>query len=464
MNATPLNKLKLITLRKQPQYLVNGVLKYGYNQSNNIIIYSTCSTGYHSFDSQWNIYVLVFNPKKMTQIKKYVNHHYKTLLPLFCVVCADYLLITKAVSKQVYEMATECTPFAMGGTYIKEMGGVLIEPNVKVDATYKGAKFPLIYEVKPQDYTHITPNVHGWLSLNTEYILRYVISNHKNTQLNVVELGAWLGRSTVEMLKAAGSSKSINIYSFDKYQNICETDYKFDKPSPLDKFWFTVPRYETFCRNVSDHIDENRHVYTIKYDVNDSIEMLRKNFIMPDIVFLDAIKSAKKLDIYLTAIFKYAPKIVFVGDDYIIETVKEGVRQFHSRNKHLHLFTTADCYILSAAPIEANRIDAYIKKELQDNYIENLVYNLFACKYSDVINMLKKKAIDVNQQIDFCNNNTFYTLVVIEIYSKKNKEAIALQKYILQNIDPAPKKIENSLFLTYKDYINEYNRGAPIDF
>jgi len=361
-------------------------------------------------------------------------------------------------------MAKQCNAVAIGGLYIKEMGGVLSDSRtLHIDRTYKGAKFPLIYKVYKDDFRHIPPNNHGWLSLNTEYIFQYVIKTNIAQKLVVVELGAWLGRSTVEMLKAA-KGKSVQIYSFDKFQNITETDYKFDKLSPLDKFWLTVPRYETFCRNVSDHIDEDREVYTVKFDVNQSIEMLRRNFITPNIVFLDAIKNKHSLETFLTAIFQYAPNVIFVGDDYVFDTVKEGVRAFHSKHKSLHLFTTAECYILSARPIDRQKIEKYIKSELHNNYLQYLVYTLLACKYKEVIACLKKKSIDVNIPIDFCNNNTFYTLVVIEIYSKKNKAAAELQQYILRHIDRNPKKIENSLFLTYSDYITEYNKGTPIVF
>jgi hypothetical protein len=463
MNADPLSKLNLITLRKQPQYLIDNVLKFGYNILKNVIVYSTCSTDYHSLNSQWDIFVLVFDTKNMDKIKKYIDSNYTNKLPLYCVIGTDYLLITKAVSMQIYEMAAECTPFAIGGLYIKEMGGILAESDVKVDITYKGAKYPQIFRIHKSNYIHISPNIYGPASLSSWYILRYLIKHNKNKELNIIELGASYGRTTIELLKVAKSNKSVYIYTFDKFLNICQTNYKFNKSNPLCKFLLNVPQYETFCRNVSDHIDESRHVYATKSDVKSSIQLLRSRYIMPDIVFL-ADKDIKKVETVLTAIFKYAPKVLFVGNNCTDKKVKEGVRQFHSKHKHLHLFTTADCYILSAMPIDAGRIDAYIKKELQNNYMENLVYTLFACKYSDIINMLKKKPVDINMPIDFCNNNTFYTLVVIEIYSKKNKAAIVLQKYILQNIDATPKKIENALFLTYQDYINEYNRGTPIIF
>jgi hypothetical protein len=47
------------------------------------------------------------------------------------------------------------------------------------------------------------------------------------------------------------------------------------------------------------------------------------------------------------------------------------------------------------------------------------------------------------------------TIVIIEIYSKKEKGAEKVKNFILKNIDAHPKKIQNALFLTWQDYIDE---------
>lgn len=134
--ADPLSKLKLITLRKQRPYIIDNIAKFSYNKSRNIIVYTTCFGDFASFHKPWDIYVLVFNTKKMAQIKKYVNKNYETLLPLFCVVNPDYLLITRAVSTQIYEMAKSCNAAAIGGLYMKEMGGVLSDSHtLHIDRT-----------------------------------------------------------------------------------------------------------------------------------------------------------------------------------------------------------------------------------------------------------------------------------------------------------------------------------------
>ena len=469
MNISPIDQLKLITLRNQSPYVIDNIVKYTYNIYKNVIKYSTCYSNFSSFNDPWDVFVLIFTKSKETEIKKYINKHYRYIIPMYCVVSDDYWIITNTVTKQIYEMSPLCTGESIGGLYLKEMGAVLAIPGTKIDKTYKFKNKPILYQVHKIDYRHIMPNNTGRISITTRYVLHFLIKTHIKDKLVIANVGAWLGRSTVEMLRASGMSKSMTIYSFDKFFNISETDYEFKKISPLDKFRFTVQHYETFCRNVSDYINKDKILYTCDVEFSHIIHTMRTNFIKPDIMVLESkIEQTKadkiKIDKFLDTLFKSFPNILVVGYCSDSDPIKNIIRTFHSKNKHIYLFIVSDCYILSGIHINSEGIHKYIKSELNKRYIENLVYSLLEGRYKDIIKMLKNKPININIPIEFCNSNTFYTLVVIEIYSKLRTSAKELHDFILHTITDTPKKIKNSLLLTYQDYIDEYHKGLPIIF
>jgi hypothetical protein len=228
----------------------------------------------------------------------------------------------------------------------------------------------------------------------------------------------------------------------------------------------TVPRYETFCRNISPYLSKNKRVYTVKYDVRKSISVMKYNFITPHIVFIDAIKARDTLVNFLQNLFKFAPKTVVLGDDYIFQSVRNAVAQFMRGKNNYFLFTTNDCYILAQNTVMQNygfdsqddlkaKATKYIEHGIKSDPTLDAVDNLYKHKYAAVCQILKTGKVDINKSIAEFNNSTFYTLVIIEIYSLGKKGAEVVRKYILENIDAQPKKIKNALFLTWQDYVDE---------
>ena len=111
------------------------------------------------------------------------------------------------------------------------------------------------------------------------------------------------------------------LYCFDKFQNIASSPYDFNEKSPIDNFYFTTPRYETFCKNVSKYLSNEKKCYTIKYDVNNFVKIMKYRKVIPDIVFIDAIKNSEKLYKMINNLFLNYKNIIIVGDDYIFNSV-----------------------------------------------------------------------------------------------------------------------------------------------
>ena len=319
-------------------------------------------------------------------------------------------------------------------------------------------------------------------SLNTKYCIHYTFDHLINKSAVIIELGSWLGASTIELLKK--SKENSSVYCFDKFQNIMLSDYTFNKKHPLDKFWFTTPRYEVFCRNIKNYM-KNKKVYTIKDDVNTSIELLKKHKIYPDIVFIDAIKHTNALCAYIKKLYVYNSNVIVIGDDYVFDSVKNAVKIL-VKELNVHCLYTNDCYIMYSKinhstsytinhstsytinhstsytinPTDLNiDLEQYINKKIKSNYVIYLVDLLFKKEYTTITSLIKQKIPNINAPIyEFCNN-TFYTLIIIEIYSKKINEAQLVLNELNQlmaanNIKARP--IKNALGLTYKDYMRTY--------
>jgi hypothetical protein len=454
-----------ITYRKHNQYGKNNMVKYIKIDNNPKLFFTTCHNFKNNLDKDWDLLVILF--KDTNTIRQQIEKKFNKLIPLYPIFSDEYLIISKLIALQIYEMGNSCSPKDIAKLYLYEMGGILKEPKSKfpLEFNYKGIKIPKLQEIQSDISKYIYPNNHGWLSTNTRLTLRYVLKNIFNKKkVVIVELGSWLGSSTCEMLESMNNGV---IYCFDHFQNIALSDYKFEKPHPLDEFWLSLPRYETFCKNISPYLSKNKKVYSVKYDVQKSINILRYYFISPNIVFIDAIKSTEKLINYLENLFKQVPNVIVIGDDYVFDSVKKAVSSFIKKYSNYWCYTNADCYILAkSSSIQSygiqsnnelsNNANKFIKEEIKKDKYEEIVNLLLYKKYNEIFQFIKDNNIDINKPIEHYNNNTFYTLVIIEIYSKKDKDAIILRDFILKNIDNSPKKIKNSLHLTYQDYINKY--------
>lgn len=467
--------LKISTINSYPKYMLNLLPKYIniYPAETNIIHFIYNNEEKSPFLKNGDIYVIIYT-KNITNILKEIHYIFKHFIPIYPVYTGDYLVFTKIMAQQMNLLETNLLRTHTPNIYMHEMGGLLYfktNNNIIPDYINKVSKSLYIpkyrntfIEVKENDAKYFNVVNHGWLSLNTQCCLQYCISNLLNNNDNIIELGSWLGRSTQEMLKVATeSNKQLNIYCFDKFQNILFSDYTFETPTPLDKFWINTPRYESFCKNISSYINNNK-LYTIKWDVNDYINIIYLNFISPSLVFCDAIKNTTSLFNIIEKTFKQYPAIIWVGDDYVINSVKKSVNLFINKYKHINLYITTQSYILTYKQLNKSDIDKYIVKKIGSDPYMQFIYHIENNNLKNALNILKSKKLDINKPLLFCNDNTLYTYLITFIYGYGNTSLKFIQEYILKYIDSNPKSIPNSLYLTYNDYINAYNSKNPIYF
>ena len=273
-------------------------------------------------------------------------------------------------------------------------------------------------------------NGHGWISSDTYDNLIYVLKTFKPK--NIVEIGSWLGKSSGIIKENAPSS---TLYCIDDFQPVLFTPYDYKSYTPLDNFYLTYPRLETFMKNMSNY----ENVYTIKYNGNDGPQFLKNNNIEVDMFFIDFEKNTERLFKLLTIINKLYPSAIIVGDDMVFNSVKTAISIFLLEN---NLFTgiLSDSYIISSKKLinyyniikKSYKIKIeieYIKKSINKNkiYDKNIPLFLKYCieegKFKLAFECIKNKKVNLNIPIEELeNNNTYYHFICkfINLFKKKN--------------------------------------------
>jgi predicted O-methyltransferase YrrM len=315
---------------------------------------------------------------------------------------------------------------------------------------------------------------HGWLSSATKLNLKYGIDKYKPK--NILELGTWFGKSTTYMRRLSPSS---NFYCFDKFQNICLSPYKTKKYNPLDKFYFTYSRLETFSKNImsieqldertdersSERSSEEQYgkigdVYAVKYDAYKSLEFIKRNGIDIDMIFIDFIKNQYKLQQFLTDCVKLFPNAIIVGDDYVFDTVKQGVAKFLMTTNY-NVGILPESYIISKNSLidhddikkehnimknKLNNIQNAIFESDKDKY-KYIVYLLGNAKYVESLDFIQKNKLNMNYKYD--GDTTLFNEIAKISFSNNNKEIFNIFVRYQQ-----PEKIMDVKLLTYQDYLD----------
>jgi len=209
----------------------------------------------------------------------------------------------------------------------------------------------------------------GWLSEYTKENIKYVMNEFKPKVM--VELGSWLGLST-EYIKSLDKNKNIDLYCFDKFQNILHTPYKFNKYNPLDKFYFNVPRIETFYKNMEDY----DNIYTVigNIDIKKILKLFKQKNINVDVFFIDFEKKTFCLNFIINNILQYFPEAIIIGDDLVFDSVKKSVYTLMIQNK-MYYGILEESYILSNKMLK-NYEHILQKKMSKKSKKENIVNNI----------------------------------------------------------------------------------------
>ncbi|MAJ43187.1 MAG: hypothetical protein CMF96_00395 [Candidatus Marinimicrobia bacterium] len=313
---------------------------------------------------------------------------------------------------------------------------------------------------------HIIEYEHGWLSESTKINLEYAIKKKKPKI--IVELGTWLGSSTKFMKKI---DPNVIIFCFDIFQPILHTNYKFDKYSPIDNFYFSIPRIETFHKNMSA-CDQVYSVMTL-IEIDQIINFLKLWSIEVDLFYIDFEKKTYYLNKVLSVVMNKYPNSIIVGDDFGFDSVKESIyTQLLILDKKFAI--AKESYIISNEIMndygyiikkhfknekKEKNILKFINKKISDldiKYIEKKEYvKTFINKclelgnFNLLLNFFKYYKIDLNSQEYTINKMTIYHILskYLRIFKKteKIKDFYKYQK-------PSNKK--DIFFLKYDDYLN----------
>lgn len=319
---------------------------------------------------------------------------------------------------------------------------------------------------KCRNISYIVPYDHGWMATGTRNSLEYGLKKFKPKV--VVELGTWLGTSSKFM---KDTDPNIKLYCFDIFQPILDTQYKFKKYNPMDKFYFNIPRLETFNRNMGDHKD----VYAIKtsIDIDEVISLFKNNKVQVDIFYIDFEKNPDKLNRVIMKLTNSFPNSTIIGDDLICGNTKQCIfNQLLSSNKKFAL--SENSYIISSQIMKDyleivkkemgkaknyNKMEEIFISKIMNNIISNIDQNYFRLfieiclknkRYYLLLKFFKNYKIDLNSKKYFIgdNKNTIYHVICREIRKMKLTNII--------NLFTSYQKINNDfnlLLLTPTDYL-----------
>jgi predicted O-methyltransferase YrrM len=162
----------------------------------------------------------------------------------------------------------------------------------------------------------ISPYMHGWYSPDTRKALEGAIQYYKPRI--VFELGVWYGQSAVGIFQSA--KHKIEYYGFDFFTPTA-TNPEYVSMSHADKMFIPHPRLESAVSNLAP-FSKKHDIYFVFDDVMKSPAF----GVIPDLVFIDAIKKGSELKKIIRQFQKLNPDVIIVCDDYEFETVKEALK------------------------------------------------------------------------------------------------------------------------------------------
>jgi len=446
MYTTDAYHFTLRTATPKGQYFERGVAKFATFQANAANI-ASFDEALRASDAQLFIW------PRSPRIKPKCTRFFADKVPLYACFGHDYVVLTPIITAQLAAANFEGSLLDLA---LKEMGAVLIEgpdifdPHVKVHRTLLPAIAAL----------YIQPRMHGWFGRNTELYLQHAIQAYAPRV--IVELGSWLGKSSAFIAQTMRADATL--YCFDKFQNIAASPYKFDEPSPIDQFYFGTPRFETFCVNVS-----NPSCVPVKHDVMDFIAVMRTLGVVPDLVFIDAVKKTTHLVRLLRDIFTYAPEAVVIGDDNIFPSVRRAVGLFMRDTPWAKHVATEECYLLIVSKKHVLSKRALSKRALHEGETryDVLIRQMYHGDQDGAIRTLRGglpfdssgpapldvgHAIDINKPLARVNDCTAYTLAAALMRSDPRVDMSRVMSVMMEQ--QKPMAIKNALGLTFKDYMS----------
>jgi predicted O-methyltransferase YrrM len=277
------------------------------------------------------------------QKREYVETNIKQcLLPI--ILFTEKVIIPP--NKLMQELIEHAHSFEDMLALIEKYIGAFISPDYKGQKLTKSTGITIKLRITPRMLSDVPIKqlmYDKWFSSNTRRALEGAVQYYRPKV--VVELGVYLGCSTVSCLNA--SKGPISYYGFDYFTHIC-TNPENISFSPLDRFFLDFPKLETAVANVIP-FSKKHNINFILYDVLKSCEYLSTRGIVPDLLFIDSIKDEHNLNEIIHKYLLLNPDIVIVGDDMIFESVKKALKRFN------YITFGDEAYLIQKAKLHADK-------------------------------------------------------------------------------------------------------------
>ncbi len=173
--------------------------------------------------------------------------------------------------------------------------------------------FPNIW---PKDKPNVRPCSHGWLAPGTANMLKANLN--ANTSL-VLELGAWLGKSTRHILNHAPNAKviSVDLWDAEMLKGWIENRH------PHLRHVLEAGVIDTYLVNQWQWRDR---LTPVQMHSHKAIQALKTAGISPDVVFLDTSHGFNETRAEVQLITSTFPSAILVGDDWLWKSARSQKR------------------------------------------------------------------------------------------------------------------------------------------
>lgn len=174
----------------------------------------------------------------------------------------------------------------------------------------------------------ITPLAHGWFRPGNVETLTHLIQPDFKC---IVELGSWLGSSTLKLLKTAPNALifAVDIWSNEYFLN----DSHYDKSDPVfSNILNGCSIYHQFLANTKGYrvkrndAGDYQGLVPMQMKSSEALAILRDMGIKPDLIYIDASHHYDFVVEDVTLCLRYFPDAMLVGDDWDNLDVRRAVQ------------------------------------------------------------------------------------------------------------------------------------------
>eukprot|EP01038_Epipyxis_sp_PR26KG_P009207 gene9207-12417_t len=192
----------------------------------------------------------------------------------------------------------------------------------------------------PIEYPKLSENLHGWFRPGNKETLELLLNTEQKI---VVELGSWLGASTVNILQYASNAIifAVDIWSNQYFLN----DDHYDKNDPAFKnILDSVSIYDQFLNNTQNYKwqsindRESRGLIPMRMESSEALTILRDLKIEPDLIYIDASHHYDFVVSDISTCIEFFPNAILVGDDWDNTDVRKAVKDVAKKfNKEIFI-------------------------------------------------------------------------------------------------------------------------------